>query len=123
MPGFNYVGAGNSTVKKDAEKNAAKDFVSFLVRNGNVNAADVPGDAGIDSSAGPAISSLMGSGMNRNNQGSSNQVFKVRAIQFVVRFATNLILSLTEYNRRVSVHKILVQPIDHIRIKMMISDR
>lgn len=71
MAGFNYVGAGNSTVKKDAEKNAARDFVNFLVRNGNVNAAEVPGDA-IDSSASPAIPPLMGSGTNRNNQ-----VFKV----------------------------------------------
>lgn len=43
---FSYVGAGNSTNKKDAEKNAAKDFVNFLVRNGNINANEVPGDAG-----------------------------------------------------------------------------
>uniref|UniRef100_T1GLX8 DRBM domain-containing protein n=1 Tax=Megaselia scalaris TaxID=36166 RepID=T1GLX8_MEGSC len=44
---FSYVGAGNSTNKKDAEKNAAKDFVNFLVRNGNIQASEVPGDAGV----------------------------------------------------------------------------
>lgn len=69
VPGINYVGAGNSTVKKDAEKNAARDFVSFLVRNGNVLAADVPGDV-VDTSSAPSIPPLMG--INRNNQ-----VFKV----------------------------------------------
>ncbi len=71
VPGFNYVGAGNSTVKKDAEKNAARDYVSFLVRSGNVIASDVPGDIG--DNAAPSLQPLMGQeGMNRNNQ-----VFKV----------------------------------------------
>lgn len=83
MPGFNYVGAGNSTVKKDAEKNAARDFVNFLVRNGNVLAADVPGDV-VDNGGGsgggnaggnamqaaPSIPPLMGDHRN-------SQVFKV----------------------------------------------
>lgn len=43
VPGFPYVGAGNSTNKKDAEKNAARDFVNFLVRSGKVNQNEVPG--------------------------------------------------------------------------------
>lgn len=42
MNGFPYVGVGNSTNKKDAEKNAARDFVNFLVRSGKVNQNDVP---------------------------------------------------------------------------------
>nr|CAH7722050.1 unnamed protein product [Callosobruchus chinensis] len=42
VTGYNYVGAGNSTVKKDAQANAAKDFVSFLVRQGHVNQKEVP---------------------------------------------------------------------------------
>lgn len=33
---------GNSTNKKDAQTNAARDFVNFLVRIGEVNAAEVP---------------------------------------------------------------------------------
>lgn len=33
---------GNSTNKKDAQTNAARDFVNFLVRIGEVAAADVP---------------------------------------------------------------------------------
>lgn len=45
VQGFNYVGAGNSTNKKDAEKNASRDFVSFLVRIGKIKESDVPGDA------------------------------------------------------------------------------
>lgn len=40
--GFPYVGAGNSTNKKDAEKNASKDFVSFLVRSGKIKESEVP---------------------------------------------------------------------------------
>lgn len=39
---FTYVGAGNSTNKKDAEKNASRDFVSFLVRSGKIAEKDVP---------------------------------------------------------------------------------
>lgn len=41
------MGAGNSTNKKDAQSNAARDFVSFLVRQGLVNANDVPADLGL----------------------------------------------------------------------------
>ncbi|XP_033206508.1 dosage compensation regulator mle isoform X1 [Bombus vancouverensis nearcticus] len=44
VPGFDYVGAGNSTSKKDAQGNAAKDYVNYLVRSGHVNADDVPKD-------------------------------------------------------------------------------
>lgn len=33
---------GNSTNKKDAQTNAARDFVNFLVRIGEVTAAEVP---------------------------------------------------------------------------------
>ncbi|XP_076302430.1 LOW QUALITY PROTEIN: dosage compensation regulator mle-like [Lasioglossum baleicum] len=46
VPGFDYVGAGNSTNKKDAQGNAAKDYVNYLVRAGHVNADDVPKDTG-----------------------------------------------------------------------------
>lgn len=39
------MGAGNSTNKKDAEKNAARDFVNFLVRTGKIDTSEIPGDA------------------------------------------------------------------------------
>lgn len=39
---FNYIGMGNSTNKKDAQTNAARDFVNYLVRIGEMNAAEVP---------------------------------------------------------------------------------
>ena len=42
MPGYNYVGVGNSTSKKDSQANAARDFVQFLVRQGEVTAGEVP---------------------------------------------------------------------------------
>ncbi|XP_023658222.2 ATP-dependent RNA helicase A [Paramormyrops kingsleyae] len=42
VDGFSYTGMGNSTNKKDAQANAARDFVNFLVRVGELNAADVP---------------------------------------------------------------------------------
>lgn len=44
LVGFPYVGAGNSTNKKDAEKNASRDFVSFLVRSGKINESEVPNE-------------------------------------------------------------------------------
>lgn len=44
VDGQSYVGAGNSTTKKEAQMNAARDFVNYLVRAGLVAPADVPGD-------------------------------------------------------------------------------
>lgn len=44
VSGHTYVGAGNSTNKKDAQSNAAKDFVSYLVRQGLVSKNEVPAD-------------------------------------------------------------------------------
>lgn len=45
VSGIPYVGAGNSTNKKDAEKNAARDFINFLVRSGQLDANEVPANA------------------------------------------------------------------------------
>lgn len=42
VDGYSYVGAGNSSNKKDAQINAAKDFVHYLVRQGVVPQSDVP---------------------------------------------------------------------------------
>lgn len=51
VSGHTYVGAGNSTNKKDAQSNASKDFVSYLVRQGIVSKNDVP----VDIDAAPTI--------------------------------------------------------------------
>ncbi|XP_028151062.2 dosage compensation regulator [Diabrotica virgifera virgifera] len=53
IDGYNYVGAGNSTNKKDAQSNASKDFISFLVRQGMINKNEVPAE--IDAAPTPAI--------------------------------------------------------------------
>lgn len=45
VSGIAYCGAGNSTNKKDAEKNAARDFVNFLVRTGRIEANEIPANA------------------------------------------------------------------------------
>lgn len=43
VPGsYPYTACGNSTNKKDAQSNAARDFVQYLVRQGTMNSADVP---------------------------------------------------------------------------------
>lgn len=42
VDGFSYVGAGNSGNKKDAQANAVKDFVQYLVRQGKIPASQVP---------------------------------------------------------------------------------
>lgn len=39
-----YVAVGNSTNKKDAEKNASRDYVNYLVREGKLHPKDVPSD-------------------------------------------------------------------------------
>lgn len=43
LPGFRYIGVGNSTNKKDSEKNASRDFVNFLARDGKIREQDIPG--------------------------------------------------------------------------------
>lgn len=42
MEGFNYVGMGNSTNKKDAQSNAARDFVNYLVRVNEMKREEIP---------------------------------------------------------------------------------
>ncbi|CAN8020629.1 unnamed protein product [Ixodes persulcatus] len=42
VEGYDYVGAGNSTNKKDAQTNAARDFLQYLVRNGLISQGEVP---------------------------------------------------------------------------------
>ncbi|XP_045476093.1 dosage compensation regulator [Harmonia axyridis] len=44
IDGYSYVAAGNSTNKKDAQINASKDFVAYLVRQNFLNKSDVPID-------------------------------------------------------------------------------
>lgn len=42
VEGLPYVGLGNSTNKKDAQANAARDFGNFLVREGLINSSELP---------------------------------------------------------------------------------
>ena len=44
VPGFDYVAAGNSLNKDSAKENAVKDFISYLVRKGEIQQSDVPSD-------------------------------------------------------------------------------
>lgn len=52
VAGFDYVGVGNSTNKKDAQGNASRDFINYLVRLGHINAQDVPADFGLPAPTG-----------------------------------------------------------------------
>nr|CDS27528.2 Dosage compensation regulator [Hymenolepis microstoma] len=42
VDGFSYTGIGNSTSKKDAQTNSARDFANFLVREGLLKQSDLP---------------------------------------------------------------------------------
>lgn len=42
MEGFNYTGMGNSTNKKDAQSNAARDFLNYLVRLNEIKSEEIP---------------------------------------------------------------------------------
>ena len=57
VSGINYTACGNSTVKKDAQTNAAKDFIAYLVRQGQLSTADVPKAANVPDSGGSSSSS------------------------------------------------------------------
>lgn len=39
---YSYIGMGNSTNKKDAQSNAARDFVNYLVRTKEISPGEVP---------------------------------------------------------------------------------
>ena len=72
VAGFPYIGAGNSTNKKDAEKNASRDYVNFLVRSGKISENEVPTEGNDPNSSGsqPQGSS---SSSNQQEQVSQNQ--------------------------------------------------
>lgn len=67
---------GNSTVKKDAEKNASRDYVNYLIRVGKLNAKDVPVDPNTPHSASAGDSSFNraagGGGQGRRVFGDSS---------------------------------------------------
>lgn len=42
VDGHAYVAIGNSTSKKDAQTNAARDFAQFLIRSGLMQASEIP---------------------------------------------------------------------------------
>ncbi|XP_061380109.1 dosage compensation regulator isoform X2 [Danaus plexippus] len=44
VEGHTYVGAGNSVTKKEAQKNASRDFINYLIRSGEISQQDVPED-------------------------------------------------------------------------------
>lgn len=52
VDGFSYAGAGNSTTKKDAQVNASRDFVNYLVRTGNVSSSEVPEEVAVKTEGG-----------------------------------------------------------------------
>ncbi|NWR51438.1 DHX9 helicase, partial [Regulus satrapa] len=70
VEGFNYVGMGNSTNKKDAQSNAARDFINYLVRVNEMKKDEVPA-FGV-SSAGDIPAG--GQGAARDATGSSSAV-------------------------------------------------
>lgn len=87
MPGFDYVGAGNSTNKKDAQGNAAKDYVNYLVRTNRVNPNDVPKDTtmlpamapdGMKTEALTPIRSVFQGGMGPNDIGQAYRPYNER---------------------------------------------
>ncbi|GBP27711.1 Dosage compensation regulator [Eumeta japonica] len=82
VDGFTYVGAGNSTTKKEAQINASRDFVNYLMRTGEVATADVPGDVTIkpDPEDGNAPQeqhnrSVFQDGMNPQSMGQAYQAY------------------------------------------------
>uniref|UniRef100_A0A8C9QX28 DExH-box helicase 9 n=1 Tax=Spermophilus dauricus TaxID=99837 RepID=A0A8C9QX28_SPEDA len=62
VEGFNYTGMGNSTNKKDAQSNAARDFVNYLVRINEVKSEEVPamGTSDTTASTGGELPTTMG---------------------------------------------------------------
>uniref|UniRef100_A0AAR5P7Z1 RNA helicase n=1 Tax=Dendroctonus ponderosae TaxID=77166 RepID=A0AAR5P7Z1_DENPD len=70
--GHTYVGAGNSTTKKDAQSNAARDFVNYLVRAGLVARGDIP----FDLDAAPVLLTTLASESVNDGNKPQHQVFE-----------------------------------------------
>ncbi|XP_041768072.1 dosage compensation regulator isoform X1 [Anopheles merus] len=75
IPGINYIGVGNSTNKKDSEKNASRDFVNYLVRIGKVPEGSVPQDPSAPA-GGTDRSDAAGPSMARAPAGQGNIFMK-----------------------------------------------
>ncbi|CAH0390358.1 unnamed protein product [Bemisia tabaci] len=69
VDGFPYVGVGNSSNKKDAMMNSAKDFVQYLLRQNHISAADLPAEAAAGLPGVGGGSSDHGSGFGNNEGG------------------------------------------------------
>ena len=54
VPGYDYSACGNSTSKKDSQANAAKDFIQYLLRQGQMLPNEVPDGCGMDQGGGAA---------------------------------------------------------------------
>lgn len=67
---ISYVGAGNSTTKKEAQMNASRDFVNYLTRTGQVKHSEVPEDVAVKAEND-------GSGVQEPTHSSSKPVFQV----------------------------------------------
>lgn len=83
--GFDYVGVGNSTNKKDAQGNASRDFVNYLVRLGHLKTEDVPADFGLpapsaadESNSGPITPNrpVFRDGMGPNDIGQAYRPYR-----------------------------------------------
>ena len=67
VPGYDYSACGNSTSKKDSQANAAKDFIQYLLRQGQMLPNEVPDGCGMDQGGGAAsgLPPMGGLGLNQ----------------------------------------------------------
>lgn len=82
VPNFDYVAAGNSTNKKDAQANSAKDFCSFLVRSGLMRPEEMPGsgDSGPGTPQVPQYGGAANLGLTNRAQPMFNEGFGPKAL-------------------------------------------
>jgi ATP-dependent RNA helicase A len=76
VPSIAYVSAGNSTNKKDAEKNAARDYVNYLVRVGKLNNSDIPVEEGGGGGGVPAVPNPAPLMNQQDDRGNNQHVFR-----------------------------------------------
>jgi ATP-dependent RNA helicase A len=71
VPSITYVSAGNSTNKKDAEKNAARDYINYLVRCGKLTNSEIPVEEGGGGAAPAAVNAAPP--LNQDDRGNNQQ--------------------------------------------------
>lgn len=90
VEGITYAGVGNSTTKKEAQANASRDFVNYLVRSGQVPSNEVPNEVRVKAEGQNEGAQDQGNG----DQQQQRSVFQVLPRSITITFCAKAVVSI-----------------------------